>query len=63
MGFTFTLQNKYNFMLKKNLETAFGLNYSSQCWGVSTIYSIQPDDRNFMVLFSLYGLGDLGGDL
>ena len=63
MGFTFTFKNKYNFILKKSLETEYGLNYSSQCWGVSTSYRIQPDDHNIMVLFSLYGLGDLGGDL
>lgn len=45
---------------KKNLETLYGINYTSQCWGIEATYSDTPDDRKFMIIVSLYGLGKVG---
>jgi len=44
-----------------NLEKTFGLEYRRQCWSVTVSYSDLVDDRQFIVLFSLSGLGRVGG--
>lgn len=44
-----------------NLEKTFGFEYRRQCWGVTVSYSDLVDDRQFVVLFSLSGLGRVGG--
>ena len=44
---------------KKNLETLYGINYTSQCWSLEATYSDTPDDRKFMFILSLYGLGKI----
>ncbi len=54
------------YALKKNrldnqtLETTYAIDYHKQCWGAEFSYSDSPDDRRFMVIFSLYGLGKVG---
>lgn len=41
-------------------ETTYGLEYRRQCWSVMATYSDDNDDRIWMVVFSLYGLGKVG---
>ncbi len=54
------------YVLRKNelddiyLETTYGLDYHRQCWGVEVTYSDDDYDRVWMVVFSLYGLGEVG---
>jgi LPS-assembly protein len=43
------------------LEKTVGIEYRHQCWSVQMSYSDLVDDRTFMVLFSLSGLGRVGG--
>ena len=45
---------------KKTLEATYALDYHKQCWSVVLSYTDSPDDRSFMVVFSLYGLGKVG---
>ena len=40
-----------------NLEKTVGVEYRRQCWSVQVSYSDLVDDRQFIVLFSLSGLG------
>ena len=44
----------------KTLEATYAVNYHRQCWSAEFSYSDSPDDRRFMVIFSLYGLGKVG---
>jgi LPS-assembly protein len=44
---------------KKTLENTFGINYHTQCWSVDVRFTESNTDRNFIVLFSLYGLGQM----
>jgi LPS-assembly protein len=47
----------------KTAETTqqdYALQYASQCWGVSVMYSEKPGDYRFTVLFDLRGLGSKG---
>jgi LPS-assembly protein len=43
------------------LEKTVGVEFRHQCWSVLVSYSDLVDDRQFMVLFSLSGLGRVGG--
>lgn len=45
---------------KKDLESTYGIDYHKQCWSVEITYSDTSDDRAYMVVFSLYGLGKVG---
>jgi LPS-assembly protein len=47
------LDNKY-------IETVYGIDYQSQCWSVEASYADSSDDRRYMVVFSLYGIGKVG---
>ncbi|MBN2255303.1 MAG: LPS-assembly protein LptD [Deltaproteobacteria bacterium] len=57
---------QFNYMLRKNefdkkvLETLYSIDYTSQCWAVQLTYTDTPDDRKFMIIMSLYGLGKVG---
>jgi len=51
---------KKNELNDKYLETIYGLNYQSQCWSVEATYSDTADDRRYMLIFSLYGIGKVG---
>ncbi len=50
-----------NLFDKTTLEKTVGLEFHRQCWGLEVSYSDLVDDRRFMVLFSLSGLGRVGG--
>lgn len=45
---------------RKNLESTYGLNYHRQCWDIALLYSDTSDDRKYMVIVSLYGIGQVG---
>ncbi len=45
----------------KDMEKTFVLDYLTQCWGVEFSYSDLDNDRRYMAVFSLYGLGKVGG--
>ena len=44
----------------KTLEATYAVDYHRQCWSVEFSYTDSPDDRSFMMVFSLYGLGKVG---
>jgi LPS-assembly protein len=50
-----------NLFDRTTLEKTIGLEFRSQCWGVEVSYSDTVSDRSFMILFSLTGLGRVGG--
>ncbi|MCD6486324.1 MAG: LPS-assembly protein LptD [Syntrophobacterales bacterium] len=45
----------------KTLEATYAVNYHKQCWSAELSYSDSPDDKRLMLVFSLYGLGKVGG--
>ncbi|MDD5475127.1 MAG: LPS assembly protein LptD [Syntrophales bacterium] len=47
----------YDRMEKKSLETSYGMIYKKQCWDVALKYTDSYDDRGFMLIVSLSGLG------
>jgi LPS-assembly protein len=43
------------------IQSGFGLRYQSQCWSVDVRYIDQVDDRQYVFLINLAGLGGIGG--
>lgn len=44
---------------KETIETAGGVRYNSQCWGVDLSYLDRPEDRAVIFTLNLKGLGEL----
>ena len=59
-------ENTYSRLDNRSLETVFGFEYTSQCWGLRVTYSdlaIEEEDRRekeYMVMFLLMGVGEFG---
>lgn len=49
----------YDRLEKKGLETTYGIAYRKQCWDVAVTYTDSYDDRSFMVIITLAGLGTM----
>lgn len=52
---------RQNLLDKRTLENTYIINYHRQCWGIQLGYSKTTDDRRFLLLISLTGLGRFGG--
>jgi LPS-assembly protein len=55
LGATYLL--KRNQLDRRTVESTYGLQYRKQCWNVDLNLSDREEDRTFMVVFSLYGIG------
>jgi lipopolysaccharide assembly outer membrane protein LptD (OstA) len=51
---------EYNFVTSELVTSVTGVGYRSQCWSVDVDYREERNDRGFMVLFTLAGLGTIG---
>jgi LPS-assembly protein len=58
-GFSFHFREDYSFTLGQNLESDYLIELKRQCWGLSFSYVDKPDDRRFMIGFTLYGVGEV----
>lgn len=52
--------SKRSIELDRTLESRTALNYRAQCWGVSLSYDKVLGESRYFVLFSLYGIGQVG---
>ena len=50
---------RYSLDQNTNFETTVGLAYNAQCWGIKFTYTERPDDKVYMISFSLKGLGGI----
>ncbi|HYA87361.1 MAG TPA: LPS assembly protein LptD [Nitrospirota bacterium] len=44
-----------------NTQLLYTVNYSSQCWGIKTAYTIQPGESRFTAMLELKGMGGYQG--
>ncbi|MBT0663186.1 LPS assembly protein LptD [Geobacter pelophilus] len=58
--FVFQYTGRYSFDRRDFLEKFFALEYRHQCWSITASYRDRPDNREFLVNFSLAGIGGLG---
>lgn len=49
-----------NIFEHKDIETAFGIGYRSQCWNMDLEMKIEDDNKSYQVKFDLLGLGSVG---
>ncbi|MFZ5562913.1 MAG: LPS assembly protein LptD, partial [Thermodesulfobacteriota bacterium] len=52
-----------NIFQHMDILAKFGVIYRSSCWSVDVSYADEPDDRTYLVMFTLYGLGEIGTDI
>jgi LPS-assembly protein len=52
-----------NLLDHQDLEKTYILGYHKQCWSIELGYASLYNDTRFMVSFSLYGLGKMGGSV
>jgi LPS-assembly protein len=58
--FTFKYTGRYSFDKKNFLETDYSLEYKKQCWSVIFAYQDRFANKQFMVSFTLEGIGSVG---
>lgn len=58
--FAFHYHTRYSFDGSDFLESYYALEYKQQCWGIMFSYRDRPDNRSFMVSFTLSGVGSIG---
>ncbi len=56
----FQYTGRYSFDRKDFLEEFYSIEYRHQCWSVNFSYRDRPDNKEFLVNFSLAGIGGLG---
>jgi len=57
---------RYDFREEANLEQVVDLEYRAQCWSLSLVYRNRLEDSEYLITFSLTGIGQLarfGGNL
>ncbi len=52
---------RYSFDTHSSLETSYGIQYTSQCWGALLSYTSRPEEKLIFLTFSLKGIGKIGG--
>ena len=58
--FVFNYNLRYSFDKGGFLESLYSVEYKRQCWSVTLSYRDRQDDREFLVSFTLAGVGALG---
>lgn len=58
--FVFNYTTRYSFDKGDFLESVYSVKYTDQCWGITLSYRDRPDNREFMLTFTLAGIGALG---
>ena len=58
--FVFNYNFRYSFDKGGFLEALYSVEYKRQCWSVTFSYRDRQDDREFLVSFTLAGVGALG---
>lgn len=51
---------EYNFNASEEITSEVGLTFTAGCWAVDIDYTVEEDDRGFMIMFNLKGLGTIG---
>jgi len=56
-----TYRKRYSFDAGRALETAYGVEYTHQCWNASLTYTERLEEKAVFLTFSLKGLGKIAG--
>lgn len=55
-----TYDSRYSILEKGYLENIYAIDYHPQCWSVQFSYSERPDEKKYLVVFNLLGIGTVG---
>jgi len=56
-----TYLKRYSFDADRALETAYGIEYTHQCWNANLTYTERLEEKTVFLTFSLKGLGKIAG--
>jgi len=56
-----TFRKRYSFDAERSLETAYGVEYTHQCWSADLTYTERLEEKTVFLSFSLKGLGKIAG--
>lgn len=54
-------QQRYDFSADEQLEQVIGVEYRQQCWSAQLSYREHEGDRSILLLFTMRGIGTVGG--
>lgn len=57
------LEHERNLYTGKDILTRVGLIYEDQCWSLDVRYSHEGEDRSYVFLIRLYGIGEIGSNI
>ena len=60
-GLAFTFLQRFSFDENRPLETAFGVEYTHQCWNSAITYTERLEEKIIYLTFDLLGLGRVAG--
>ena len=60
-GLAFTFLQRFSFDENRALETAFGMEYTHQCWNSAITYTERLEEKIIYLTFDLLGLGRVAG--
>ena len=58
--FVFNYNCRYSFDKENFIESNYSIEYKRQCWSVILSYQDRPDNKQFIVSFTLAGVGSFG---
>ena len=58
--FVFNYTCRYSFDKENFIESNYSIEYKRQCWSVNLSYQDRPDNKQFMLSFTLAGVGSFG---
>ena len=52
--------SRYSILERRYLENIYAIDYHPQCWSIQFSYSERPDEKRYLAVFNLLGLGTVG---
>lgn len=52
--------SRYSILENRYLENIYVIDYHPQCWSIQLSYSERPDEKRYLAVFNLQGLGTVG---
>ncbi len=62
-GLSAYFERERNLYDRKDIKSSTGLLYKAQCWSIDLSYTDEENDRRYVFMINLYGLGEFGSEV
>ncbi|MEE8317324.1 MAG: LPS assembly protein LptD, partial [Candidatus Omnitrophota bacterium] len=62
-GLSAYFERERNLYDRKDIKSSTGLLYKAQCWSIDLSYTDEENDRRYVIMINLYGLGEFGSEV